>query len=181
MRKSFAPLLAMALILALAACSTLENKSSSPAPSPVSKQAAMGAYHEFEDVLIPKDMDLKDKDSFVIQTVNFKSGILTYTGRVDPISLSNFFEANMVQDNWKQRSKMRYHTRTLQVFEKPDRDCIINIEDKTFNTQMEIIVAQRMSGGDIRPSGSSSGGFKPMPAGSGKAPSQSPFEENLAK
>jgi hypothetical protein len=169
----------MALILALAACSTLENKSSSPSSSPVSKQAAMGAYHEFEDVLIPKDMDLNEKSSFVIQTVNFKSGILTYTGRVDPISLSNFFEANMAQDNWKQRSKMRYQTRTLLVFEKPDRDCIINIEDKTFNTQMEVIVAQRLSNGETR---SSSQGFKTSPAGSGKAPAQqSPFEENLAK
>lgn len=176
MRKTFAPLLAMALILALAACSTLENKSSSSSPAPVSKQSSIGAYQDFEDVLIPKDMDLQDKSSFVIQTVNFKSGILTYTGRVDPISLSNFFEANMAQDNWKQRSKMRYQTRTLLVFEKPDRDCIINIEDKTFNTQVEVIVAQRLASSE--PAASPRYGIEPPAA---KPQGQSPFEENLAK
>jgi len=179
MRKSFVPLLAMVFILSLAACSTLQNKSSSsPSSSPVSKQAALGAYQDFEDVLIPKDMDLDAKSSFVIQTVNFKSGILTYTGRVDPISLSNFFEANMVQDNWKQRSKMRYQTRTLLVFEKSDRDCIINIEDKTFNTHMEVVVAQRLTGGDT----SSSTPRYGISAPASKSPAQqSPFEENLAK
>lgn len=176
MRKTFILMLAMASILVISACSTLENKGSSTS-TPVSKQAAMGAYNEFEDVLIPKDMSLEDKSSFVIQTVNFKSGILTYTGRVDPISLSNFFEANMTQDNWKQRSKMRYQTRTLLVFEKPDRDCIINIEDRTFNTQMEIIVAQRLANGEARPSSSGYG----ISAPSGKSSKDSPFEENLAK
>ena len=176
MRKMFAPLLAMALLLALAACSTLENKSSSSSPAPVSKQSSIGAYQDFEDVLIPKDMDLQDKSSFVIQTVNFKSGILTYTGRVDPISLSNFFEANMAQDNWKQRSKMRYQTRTLLVFEKPDRDCIINIEDKTFNTQVEVIVAQRLVSSES--TAAPRYGIEPPAA---KSQGQSPFEENLAK
>lgn len=178
MRKTLAPLLAMALLLCLAACSTLEGKGSSASSSPVSKQAAMGAYHDFEDVLIPKDMSLDEKASFVIQTVSFKSGILTYTGRVDPISLSNFFEANMVQDNWKQRSKMRYQTRTLLVFEKPDRDCIVNIEDKTFNTQVEIIVAQRQGSGESQPASPRFG----VGAPAAKDPAQqSPFEENLAK
>lgn len=181
MRKTFTTLLAMALVLALAACSTLENKSSSSSSSPaqVSKQTSMGSYQDFEDVLIPKDMSLDDKSSFVIQTVNFKSGILTYTGRVDPISLANFFEANMAQDNWKQRSKMRYQTRTLMVFEKTDRDCIVNIEDRTFNTHLEVIVAQRLSSSASSTPSSSQGYSLEPPAAKGQG--KSPFEENLAK
>ena len=46
------------------------------------------------------------------------------------------------------RSKIKY-TRTIMVFEKPDRDCIINIVDETFNTIVEVMVAPRM---DARPS-----------------------------
>jgi len=176
MRKSFAPLLAMALLLSLAACSALQDKGASPAPSPVAKPAPMGAYQEFEDVLIPKEMEINEKTASVIQTPNFKSGMLTYTGHVDPISLSNFFETNMVQDNWKLRSKMRYQTRTLLVFEKVDRDCIINIEDKTFNTYMEVIVAQHLT------TGAQSAPQFGISAPAAKSPSpQSPFEENLAK
>jgi hypothetical protein len=31
------------------------------------------------------------------------------------------------------------------VFEKPDRDCIINIYDETFNTIAEVMVAPRIN------------------------------------
>lgn len=76
-------------------------------------------------------------------TPQFKAGILVYKGRVDYISLANFFENNMIKDNWNMRSKIRY-SRTIMVFEKPDRDCIINIIDQTFNTVVEVMVAPRM-------------------------------------
>ena len=91
-------------------------------------------------------MELVGKSSFVFETPQFKTGIVTYKGRVDAVSLSNFFEKELPKDNWKLRSKMKYN-RTILVFEKPDRDCIINIIDETFNTILEIMVAPRMDPG----------------------------------
>jgi hypothetical protein len=157
----------MALCLG-AGCSTLRNSDSAPAPAKPSKSAPVGTYEEFEDVLIPKEMSLVGKASFIFETPQFKTGILTYEGRVDAVSLSNFFEANMVQDNWKLRSKMKY-TRTILVFEKPNRDCIINILDATFKTSCEVMVAPRMEPDRTA-----------TPA-SARFPAAMPLEENLAQ
>ena len=166
MRKVFIVVMALAVLMAAAGCSSLQkNKETSPAP--VAQQEPLGSYHEFEDVLIPKDMELDTKRSFVFETPQYKTGILVYEGRVEAVSLSNFLEKNMIQDNWHMRSKMKYN-RTIMVFEKADRDCIINIEDETFKTVLEVIVAPRME--------------TPKTQGGGNAIIQAPpAEENLAQ
>jgi hypothetical protein len=153
MRKSLTAFLIAALVLTVASCASITDKESkktaepAPARSGASAQSS-GSYVEFEDVLIPRELDLDSKASFVFETPQFKTGILVYKGRVDYVSLANFFENNMIKDNWNMRSKIKY-TRTIMVFEKPDRDCIINIVDETFNTIVEVMVAPRM---DARPS-----------------------------
>ncbi len=143
MRKTFITGMVLVLLAALAACATLskEDKASEDAGK-VQKAESPGAYQDFDDVLIPKEMKLNDKDSFVFETPQFKTGVLIYTGRVDHVSLTNFFETSMVNDNWKLRSKMKYG-RTILVFEKPDRDCIINIIDQPFKTILEVYLAPR--------------------------------------
>ena len=143
MRKVFIVVVALTMLAAATGCSSLQkDKSSSPAPA-AKQQEPMGSYHEFEDVLIPKEMELDTKRSFVFETPQYKTGILVYEGRVEAVSLSNFIEKNMIQDNWRMRSKMKYN-RTILVFEKADRDCIINIQDETFKTMLEVIVAPRL-------------------------------------
>lgn len=167
MRKSLIFILALVVLMAVAGCSSLQ-KDKQTSPAPVAKQQEpMGSYHEFEDVLIPKEMDLDPKRSFVFETPQFKTGILVYEGRVEAVSLANFVEKNMVQDNWRMRSKIKYN-RTIMVFEKPDRDCIINIEDETFKTVLEVMMAPRME--------------TAQPAQGGNAIIQAPpAEENLAQ
>ncbi len=168
MRKTLTIIMALAVLALLAGCEgTLQrNKQSSPAPV-TKQQEPMGSYHEFEDVLIPKEMELDTKRSFVFETPQYKTGILVYEGRVEAVSLSNFVEKNMIQDNWRMRSKIKYN-RTIMVFEKPDRDCIINIEDETFKTALEVIVAPRLESA--------------QPKAGGNAIIQAPpAEENLAQ
>lgn len=167
MRKMLTIAMALAVLLAAAGCSTLQkDKETSPAPR-ATAQEPLGSYHEFEDVLIPKEMELDAKRSFVFETPQFKTGILVYEGRVEAVSLANFMEKNMVKDNWHMRSKIKYN-RTILVFEKPDRDCIINIEDQTFKTVLEVIVAPHNE--------------ETRPAAGGNAIIQSPpAEENLAQ
>lgn len=169
MHKIFVATLAMVSLLALGGCeSALQNhggQSSVPEAPTVSssKSNSLGNYQEFDDVLIPNEMELDQKSSFVFETPQFKTGIVTYKGRVDAVSLANFFEKELSKDNWRLRSKIKY-SRTLMVFEKPDRDCVINIIDETFNTVVEIMVAPRQDTGST-----------PMEMQS------APMEENLPK
>lgn len=143
MHRIFLAALAMTVLLALGGCeSALQNRDTDSAAATAAAPAAVGTYQEFDDVLIPKDLELVDKSSFVFETPQFKTGILTYKGKVDAVSLANFFEKELPKDNWKLRSKMKYN-RTIMVFEKPDRDCIINILDETFTTYLEIMIAPR--------------------------------------
>lgn len=150
MHKIFVLTLAMVVLLAVSGCeSALQSRGgTSEASKPVTQPMthAVGTYQEFDDVLIPNEMELDQKASFVFETPQFKTGIVTYKGRVDAVSLANFFEKELPKDNWRLRSKMKYQ-RTIMVFEKPDRDCVINIIDETFNTIVEIMVAPRQDSG----------------------------------
>ncbi|WP_156939650.1 hypothetical protein [Desulfocurvus vexinensis] len=168
--------LAMVALLAASGCQSVLSDSSAGKPQTQSQARSapttnpVGSYQEFNDVLIPNELSLVGKSSFVFETPSFKTGIVVYKGRVDSVSLANFFEKELPKDNWRLRSRMKYN-RTIMVFEKPDRDCIINIIDDTFSTLAEIIVAPRMDGG---------GGVSSQPSYSAPTPSQSsPFEETL--
>ncbi|NJB67976.1 hypothetical protein GGQ74_001649 [Desulfobaculum xiamenense] len=165
MHRTFLVILAMVSLLTLCSCeSALQQRgSTSPEQTRTSAAKAMSSYQEFDDVLIPNDLKLDQKNSFVFETPNFKTGIVTYKGSVDAVDLANFFERNLTKDNWRLRSKMKY-SRTIMVFEKPDRDCIINILDGTFDTVVEVMVAPRQDGGDVP-----------------GRPISSPLEENLAQ
>jgi hypothetical protein len=100
-------------------------------------------YHDFEDVLIPPGMKVLPKQSMLFETPRVKTGVMVYEGRVDPVSLFDFFMTNMPKDNWSVRSYFKYN-RYILVFEKPDRDCIITLVDNALNTQLEIWVAPRL-------------------------------------
>jgi hypothetical protein len=144
--------LAIGLVVALSGCSTLSGDDGNTKPTPAAASeteskagsSAVGSYEEFEDVLIPREMSLDSEDSFVFENPQFKTGILVYEGRVDFVSLVNYFLKHMREDNWKLRSKIKYNNKAILVFEKPDRDCIINIQDKTFDTIAEVMVAPRL-------------------------------------
>ena len=148
------PLFLLLGLLLLTGCASTISKSDSKDPAS-SKGRWFGKgqepsvfYHDFEDVLIPKDMKLVSKDSILFETPRVKTGVLVYEGRVDPVSLSNFFLANMPKDNWSIRSYFKYN-RYIMVFEKPDKDCIITIVDKPISTQVEIWVAPRLDVGRV--------------------------------
>lgn len=115
--------------------------------SSVPSNAASGPanfYSDFDDILIPQGMSLIPRSSFVVETANVKAGMLVFRGRIDPVSLTNFFNNNMLKDGWQLSSSFRY-PRTIMVFTKPDRDCIINIHDGRLTTEMEIWIAPKVT------------------------------------
>ena len=102
------------------------------------------AYFDFDDVLIPTEMTIVPKTSLLIETPHVKAGVVNFEGRVEPISLFNFFVVNMPKDGWQLRSYIKYG-RYILVFEKKDRDCIITIEESTLTTSMEVWITPRIA------------------------------------
>jgi hypothetical protein len=104
-------------------------------------------YYDFGDVLVPLELKVDKKKSFVYHAPGFTAGVLGLSGRVDIGSLIRFFENNMAKDNWKLVSVFK-SPRTIMFFNKPNRSCIINMTEGSFNSIVEIWVAPTIGEGD---------------------------------
>ena len=102
-------------------------------------------YYDFDDVPVPKEMELDSKESLMFETPHVKAGLLCFSGRVEPVSLFNFFRANMPKDGWQMRSYFKYGWYII-VFEKPEKDCILGITEGHLKTNLEIWVTPRVTG-----------------------------------
>lgn len=140
--KTAVHLLLVSLLLVLASCTTTRSNDQSSSDPTVTTAGPANYYYDFDDILVPRDMRLRPRDSFVVETPGVKAGILVFRGRVDAVSLTSFFTNNMLKDGWQMSSTFRYQ-RTIMVFTKPDRDCIIRIQDGRFTTDMEIWIAPK--------------------------------------
>lgn len=128
------------LVLCLS-CASKQVPSSSSARTAASGQP-LHNYYDFEDVLVPKGMEIEPDESVFFETPQFKAGVLVFSGRVDPVSLFDFFVINMPKDNWSLRSYFKY-TKNILVFEKPQKDCIISIVEHTTTTSLQVWVIPR--------------------------------------
>jgi hypothetical protein len=117
---------------------TQPSQSSSPAAYPSSGPRPQ--ILDFPDIPIPSELDLKAKDSYVFQAGAMKSGVLTLRGRVDVNSLINFFTMALPREGWKPKGQFRYR-RSALIFEKPDKTCVILLNEGTIWTTAEIYVA----------------------------------------
>jgi hypothetical protein len=91
-------------------------------------------------VLVPRDLKLNTKSSFVYQTSGLTGGVLIFKSKVERSSLIKFFENNMAKDNWQAVSSFK-SPRTLLLFQKENRWCVINITDNSWDTLVEIWAA----------------------------------------
>ncbi len=128
-------------IIFLGGCSSLTKKNdTATAPSAKSESGVPALYYDFGDVLVPKELKVDKKSSFIYQTEGFSAGVLVLKGRIETNSLISFFETNMIKDNWNMISSFKSE-RTMLLFQKVHRWCVINITDEAFNTYVEIWVA----------------------------------------
>jgi hypothetical protein len=97
-------------------------------------------YYDFGDVLVPRELNLDAKSSFVYHTSGFTAGVLVFESKVERTSLIEFFDNNMAKDNWRTVSAFK-SPRTLLLFQKENRWCVINITDNNWDTMVEIWVA----------------------------------------
>ncbi len=105
----------------------------------------MPVYYDFDDVLVPRELKVRNKDSFIYLTSGTTAGLLTLKGRVNPNSLIAFFENNMAKDNWAKVSSFK-SDRSILLFQKPARSCVILITEKSWNTHVEIWVSPANQG-----------------------------------
>jgi len=104
-------------------------------------------YYDFDDVLVPSELKVDKKRSFVYHTDEFTAGVLVLSGRVEINSLIRFFDSNMAKDNWRLMSSFK-SPRTILFFTKANRSCIINITEGRFDTEVEIWVAPNTAAED---------------------------------
>lgn len=97
-------------------------------------------FYDFEDIPIPQEMDMITDESRVFMVGQFKSGVLVFKGRVEPNSLVDFFQAAMTKEKWQFKSGFRYN-RSVLVFEKPQKTCVIIVYSRLFYTYLEVYVA----------------------------------------
>ena len=126
------------LLLTVACSSTPKTTDGSAAKVKDEKNAPL--YYDFVDVLIPREIKLNTKSSFVYHTSGFTAGVLVFKSKVERNSLIQFFESNMTKDNWQAVSSFK-SPRTLLLFQKENRWCVINITDNNWDTLVEIWVA----------------------------------------
>jgi hypothetical protein len=137
------------VVVALSGCSALRSKSSSSAegaaaPAPA-KTESVTIYYDFGDVLVPKDLKVDKKESFVIKNPGMTVGMLSVSGRVDGRSLADFFRSKMPVDGWQMVSSIEGQ-KTMILFQKSNRWCVINISEGQLSTTAEIWVSTSVEG-----------------------------------
>jgi hypothetical protein len=132
--------LLLLVVSALGSCASTPWESSptggTPAPAPVSTPAPPVAY-DFPDVPIPAELELVPGDSYVFQGAKTKAGLLVFKGRVEARSVLDFFQLAMPRENWQFKGGFR-HKKSILVFEKPEKICLVNVHEDWIYTHVEV-------------------------------------------
>jgi len=143
--KTFRLIITIPLVLLLvSSCATMfktKDESALQNDQPVTRENA-NSYYDFNDIMVPNAMKLAPKKSILFETAQIKAGVICFEGRVDPVSLFDFFVTSMANDGWKLRSYFKYG-RYMLIFEKMDKDCVIKITSRTLGTDLELWVMPR--------------------------------------
>ena len=129
-------LIFMAIVFALSAC----------ASSPPRVQRS-----EFEDIPVPKGLELDWSRSTIIESPTIKAARLFYKGRVTPDSLAVAFRTTLEANGWRYLSSTTAAAKgTTQVYEKPGSSLQVLIYEGWYYTWVEVS-ATRVVGKDPGP------------------------------
>ena len=121
-------------LFVIGGCATKTKANSGAGDEPIPN------YFDFGDVPVPSELKLDKSSSFVYSAGHVTAGVLSLKGYLDLNSLIVFFETNMPEQNWKILSSFR-SPRSILIFRKPQRICVVNITEKRLYTYLEIWVA----------------------------------------
>jgi hypothetical protein len=141
--NAFTGILMLAIVLT-AGCSALKpiEQASSDRKGWQRLDRASSVYHDFDDVLIPGELKPKRRMSPVSQTGTVSTGLLSLSGKIDRDTLRHFFDSNMLKDNWRRAGGVKA-PRSLLLFEKGNRWCVIIMTGDGHGTQVDIWVVPK--------------------------------------
>ena len=122
-------------LLMVASCSMFDK---GPA-KPETAQKQLPDVREFDDVLIPREMDIDKDSSAIYRREGMSAGLLRLSGRVEMSSLMRYFQNNMANEGWRPISQFR-SPHSLMLFQKGNRMAVIAIEDDNFQTFADVWV-----------------------------------------
>jgi hypothetical protein len=127
------------VLIVVAGCAGLTTSSKKEGASEEKKKVAplSPTYSEFEDVRIPREMDLDRSESVVYESHNLRMGVLYYSAKGELPETVEFFKEHMTKDGWKLINSFQHKSYILN-FVKSDRSCIIIVEKKTTKTHVQI-------------------------------------------
>jgi len=138
-RRSFQriPLFLLFLLLTLSACSTLQSDGSDSDQS----SSSMAPYipSAVRDIQVPAELEFNRDDSMFINTASYNGGILSFKGRVEVESLTDYFTASMQKNGWKLAGSIRYKN-VLLAFVKPNKSCIIKISETDLKWKTQVYI-----------------------------------------
>ncbi len=134
----------MLIFIFITGCATdiQSEKTAPPAKSQTVEEIgepAISIYYDFKDIPVPKELEIKKEKSFIFQTTESTTGLLSFSGNVESNSLISFFNNKMSEDGWRLLSTFK-SPKNIMFFQKENRFCIITIISKTFTTDVEILV-----------------------------------------
>lgn len=135
------------LALLTASCAMFEK---GPA-KPETAQKRLPDVREFDDVLIPREMDIDKESSMIYRREGMSAGLLRLAGRVETTSLMRYFQNNMANEGWRLISQFR-SPQSLMIFQKGNRMAVIAIEDGDLETFADVWVVPMNETIDNRPS-----------------------------
>lgn len=106
-------------------------------------------YYDFDDILIPKELNFQADESHVLDNKKFRVGIMRFTGRVEISDLIQFFINNMAKDNWERTATVKGKISVL-TFEKFNKSCVIKIDDSFASSTVTVIAAESKDGSSER-------------------------------
>jgi uncharacterized UPF0146 family protein len=135
-RRMIARMVMVGLVLMVAAACAMFEKA--PA-KPESTQKRLPDVREFDDVLIPREMDVHKESSAIYRREGMSAGLLRLAGRVETNSLMRYFQNNMTNEGWRLISQFR-SPQSLMIFQKDNRMAVIAIEDGDIETFADVWV-----------------------------------------
>jgi hypothetical protein len=111
--------MAGALMLVLIGCARTPKEKGEMIPTPA-------ATYRFEDIPVPRSLEIKKEESFIYESEAMKTGILVYGGKSKVGDLARFFKENMDSHGWRLVSNFE-RSDALLTFTKPGWGCVITI------------------------------------------------------
>lgn len=143
-RAVMAVFLNMLILILLTGCATdiLLEKTVPLGESQALKEGgetAISLYYDFEDIPVPKELEIEKEKSVIFQTTEFTAGLLTFSGKVESDSLISFFNNKMPEDGWRFLTLFKSPIK-IMFFLKENRFCIITITGEARSAEIEILV-----------------------------------------